>query len=79
MSTLQQQYWSSGTEAQPVPIAVKTPALFYECCRLRYQYEHTGASALQWQELAEQFQNAKGSRHSYMAEYCRVRAGRVLQ
>lgn len=77
MATLQQVYWSNGTEAQPVPIAVKTPALFYECCRLRYQYEHTGASALQWQELAERFQRAKGKGISYCAEYCRARAGRV--
>ena len=55
----------------------KNESLFFQCCRTRYQYEMSGASALQWQEFAEKFQDAKGSRHSYMAEYCRVRAGRV--
>lgn len=77
MATQEQIYWSNGTEAQPVPIAVKTPALFYECCRIRYEYELHGASSVQWQELAERFQEAKGNRHSYLAEYCRARAGRV--
>lgn len=77
MANLQQQYWSSGTEAQPVPLKIANPSLFFECCRLRYEYELHGATSVQWQELAERFQRAKGSRHSYMAEYCRVRAGRV--
>lgn len=75
--TRQQQYWSSGTEAQPVPIKVHNEGEFYAACRQRYDYEFNGASSLQWQELAERFQNAKGKSHSYMAEYCRVRAGRV--
>jgi len=77
MATTQQQYWSSGTEAQPVPLKIKNTALFYECCRTRYEYEIHGASPVQWQELAEDFQRAKGARHSYCAEYCRARAGRV--
>ena len=79
MANTQQQYWSSGTEAQPVPIKVHNEGEFYAACRLRYQYEMSGASALQWQELAEKFQQAKGNRHSYLAEYCRMRAGKVVQ
>jgi len=79
MATLQQIYWSNGTEAQPVALKFKNESLFFQCCQTRYQYETTGASALQWQELAEQFQNAKGKRTSYMAEYCRVKAGKVMQ
>lgn len=75
--TRQQQYWSSGTEAQPVPIKVHNEGEFYAACRQRYDYEMRGASSLQWQELAERFQKAKGNRHSYLAEYCRARAGRV--
>ena len=77
MATTQQQYWSSGTKAQPVPLKIKNTSLFYECCRTRYEYEIHGASSVQWQELAERFQEAKGNRHSFMAEYCRARAGRV--
>ena len=77
MANLQQQYWSSGTEAQPVPLKIKNPSLFFECCRRRYEYELHGATSVQWQELAEQFQDAKGARHSYLAEYCRARAGKV--
>lgn len=77
MATQEQVYWSNGTEAQPVPIHVHNEGEFYAACRLRYEYEHAGASALQWQELAERFQEAKGNRHSYLAEYCRVRAGRM--
>lgn len=77
MANTQQQYWSSGTEAQPVALKFKNESLFFQCCRTRYQYEMSGMSALQWQELAEQFQDAKGNRHSYMADYCRARAGRV--
>lgn len=79
MVTTQQQYWSNGTEAQPVPIKVHNEGEFYAACRQRYIYKHAGATSLQWQELAERFQRAKGARHSYMAEYCRARAGRVLQ
>jgi len=77
MATLKQQYWSSGTEAQPVPIKVHNEGEFYAACRLRYEYEHAGASSVQWQELAERFQRAKGRGFSYCAEYCRARAGRV--
>ena len=75
--TRQQQYWSSGTEAQPVALNFHNEGEFYAACRLRYEYEHAGASALQWQELAERFQRAKGRGFSYCAEYCRARAGRV--
>lgn len=77
MATKQQVYWTNGTEAQPVPIKVHNEGEFYAACRLRYEYEHAGATSLQWQELAEKFQRAKGNRHSYCAEYCRARAGRV--
>ena len=79
MATQEQIYWSNGTEAQPVPIKVANEGEFYVACRQRYLYELHGATSLQWQELAEQFQDAKGNRHSYMADYCRARAGRVLQ
>ena len=77
MASLQQVYWSNGTEAQPVALKIKNASLFFECCELRYQYEKLGATSVQWQELAERFQDAKGNRHSYLAEYCRARAGRV--
>jgi len=77
MANTQQQYWSSGTEAQPVPLKIEKPSLFFECCHIRYEYERNGATSVQWQELAEQFQKAKGKRHSYLAEWCRARAGRV--
>lgn len=77
MANLQQQYWSSGTEAQPVPIKVKNEGEFYAACQIRYQYEMHGATSLQWQELAEKFQRAKGARHSYLAEWCRAKAGKV--
>ena len=75
--TRQQQYWSSGTEAQPVALNFHNEGEFYAACRQRYEYEHAGASSVQWQELAERFQRAKGRGFSYCAEYCRVRAGRV--
>ena len=77
MATQEQIYWSNGTEAQPVPIKVHNEGEFYAACQQRYQYELAGATSLQWQELAERFQRAKGSRHSYLAEWCRVKAGRV--
>lgn len=77
MATQEQNYWSNGTEAQPVALKVSNAGEFYAACRLRYQYEYAGATSLQWQELAEKFQRAKGKSHSYMAEYCRVRAGRM--
>lgn len=48
--------------------------LFIECCKLRYQYDERGAGSLQWQELAANFQRAKGTAYSYMAEYCLQRA-----
>lgn len=77
MASIQQIYWSNGTEAQPVALKVAHEGKFYAACRQRYLYELHGATSLQWQELAEQFQEAKGNRHSYLAEYCRTRAGRV--
>ncbi len=76
-ASIQQVYWSNGTEAQPVPLKVANEGEFYAACRQRYLYDLHGASSLQWQELAERFQSAKGKGHSYCAEYCRVRAGRV--
>lgn len=77
MATNQQVYWSNGTEAQPVALKVVNEGEFYVACEIRFRYELQGASSLQWQELAEMFQRAKGQRHSYLAEYCRVRAGRA--
>lgn len=79
MANIQQQYWSSGTEAQPVPLKIKNQSLFFECCRIRYEYEMHGASSVQWQELAERFQDAKGRGESYLAAWCRAKAGKVLQ
>lgn len=51
--------------------------LFIECCKRRYQYDEGEATSLQWQELAAEFQRAKGASYSYMAEYCLMRARNV--
>ncbi len=48
--------------------------LFIKCCKLRYQYDEREATPLQWKELAEKFQHAKGVRISYLAEYCMRKA-----
>ena len=56
--TRQQQYWSSGTEAQPVALNFHNEGEFYAACRQRYENEHAGAASLHWQGIAERFPGA---------------------
>jgi hypothetical protein len=51
--------------------------LFIKCCELRYQYDEHEATPEQWQELAARFQEAKGARYSWLAEYC-LRKARIV-
>lgn len=48
--------------------------LFVACCQQRERYDEQGAAREAWTQLAAKFQEAKGARYSYMAEYCMKRA-----
>lgn len=74
MATEIQTQWSTGSITLPFKFKVHDVSKFIECCRIRYLYDERGATSLQWQELAEQFQIAKGKRHSFLAEYCMRKA-----
>ncbi len=58
-----------------VPLAVKDEGAFYRACERRVQYmQRRECRPWMWRRLATEFQKAKGTKRSYMAEWCQERA-----
>ncbi len=71
-----QNDWVNGQNfLRPVKIEVKEESEFYAACDERERFINTGETdPAAWLALAERFQTAAGTRHSYLAEWCKARA-----
>jgi hypothetical protein len=72
----QQNSWVNGsTFKTPVKIEVAEESEFYTACNDRETLINTNETdPAAWLALANRFQAAAGTRHSYLAEWCKKRA-----
>jgi hypothetical protein len=71
LATDQQNQWTLGEEAHPLPLKVKDPEKFIKLCILRGEMEAQGSQDVKaWRRLANEFEQATGREENALTAWC---------